>query len=345
MAYLMSLTGNGNLCAPPTNNAATDTANVNAVLALGGLSLFPPSPAANTPYRLNPITIPKGAQMKGVGAGGYGIESDDTRQTHFALANGANGHMFTLPVGCSNVLLEDIYLDGNKNNQTAAWNGIHATDASSSEQLNLRLNRIHIEAASGYGVYAGVGRRDIKANIIESLYNEQAGISVYGPDTVWNQCLLGSNGTDNIQVGAAVCRIRDCDIWGAGAAGINLLEGSASGVVIGGCGIDRNANQGIVIGSGDDSILINGNIFHSNSQAGNYAYSHIEVNSSGVGGCGSAVIDGNGTFVDSGITNVAEYFVKVGSGAVCQMGGMNRVIAGSCGSLTNSPYYQNGMLF
>lgn len=307
------------------DNTTDDTANIQAAINLGGITFFPPGQ-----YRVTTLTLPEGAVLRGASGGGFGIENADTQQAHITLIAGTNNNLLYVPVGAANIIIEDLFLDGNKNNNTSG-DCIHIDDTGSPEEVGMVLNRVHIEASAGYGIYLGTGRRALKAYRVQILNAGSSNLRVNGSDSTWDSCLFGSATTDNIQVGAAVTRFVGCDIWGATQTGINILS-SIQQVTIMGCGIDRNGTHGIFVGTGADAINIIGNDFHSNSQTTNGGAHHIQVSSTS----GGINIIGNITGVDSGITHAAGYFVYFAvTGATAAMFG-NRVMPNSTNlGLTN----------
>jgi hypothetical protein len=324
----MTVYNNINQVPAPTGNATTDTSNINTAMALGGITQFS---AGHYVINSSINAIPSGAFLRGVGMGGYGSpvgEVSDSNQTHISMAASQSAHMLHLPVGNASVTIEDLYLDGNKNNNSG-WNIIQADDVTGSdEQLNLVLNRVHLEAASNYGIYIGQGRRDVKANRIVVLYSASHNLLIKGSDTVWESSAFGSAGNNNVEIQAVVTRFNFNDVWGAANAGIVVMT-DITGVVISGNGIDRNGKQGIYLNSGVDACRISNNVLHSNSQLSDNGYAHIDVETlkSGVS------IDGNVTMLDGGMTNIASYMIYLGTiggvKAAPYIGAGNYVVDGS----------------
>jgi hypothetical protein len=190
---------------------------------------------------------------------------------------------------------------------------VNVADASSPDQVNLRMERVAITQSGRYGLYVGTKRDDVKLHHCGIFSSYGHGLLTKGPDGVYDACEFGSNGAphnqsgasgNNIEIQAVVNRITNCDIWGGPGGttdGTNIgivVQPGITGVVISGNGIDRHNHQGIYVDAGCYSVVIFGNVFHSNSQAQSGAYSHVYNDA---GNAGGVMFDGNVATYDSGL--------------------------------------------
>ena len=296
------------------DNVTDDTAALQAAITAGAAAgipvYFPPGV-----YRTKRLDVPAGAVLQGAGSGGHGIVLTESLLTTFALIAGTNDHLLHGAQGSAHVRIRDIHLDCNKNNNTSG-NGIHLDDVGTAEEAQWHIRDCFIEAAAGYCLYIGTGRRGVAARDSLFMYAGASGIRINGSDAQIEKCLVGSNAVDGIQPAATVIRITDCDIWGNGTSGsggngIDVLS-TISDVIIKGNGIDRNLGNGIYIGSGANRISIIGNDLHSNSQAVNGAAHHINVQTT----TGGVTCFGNVFGVDGGMTKAAGYGIYLNGASV-----------------------------
>jgi hypothetical protein len=255
-----------------------DTAAIQAALNVGGITYFPPGR-----YAISSLNIPPGAVLRGSSSSGYGIVlSENQHSTLVRIAN-TNQHMLVGAQGAAHVRIENMHLDGNKNNNTSG-DGIHINQIVTPEEGQWRINNCFIEANPGYGVFIGSGRRACRVTDTDIQYSGSSGLRIDGSDSVITRCILGTHAVDGIQVGASVTRITDCDIYGNGTSGntgtgngINVLS-TISQVMIKGCGIDRNLRHGVYLSPNSLAVSIVGCDFHANSQDVNGGAHHINVN-------------------------------------------------------------------
>jgi hypothetical protein len=329
------------------DGSTNDTAAIQATLALGGVTFFPPGQ-----YRISSITVPAGAVLRGTNSSGHGIVLPEPNHSTLARIAGTNQHMIVGAQGSAHVRIEYMHLDGNKNNNSSG-DGIHLDDVGTAEEAQWRIFNCFIEANPGYGIYIGNGRRCCQLDQAGTFYSGASGIRMNGSDGSIRRCIIGTNMQDGIQVGAAITRIFENDIYGNGTPGsgtsgngITVLS-TINQVVICGNGIDRNQNNGIYLSTGASAISIVANDLHSNSQYTNGGAHHINVKSA----TGNIALSGNLFGIDGGMTKAAGYCIYLDTGAsVVENSSIIQSAATSNLGLTNdtarlrSAYYTEGLL-
>ena len=170
-------------------------------------------------------------------------------------------------------------------------------------------------AGSGYAVYVGhfnTGCLMRDCTIFNGTSGAQAGASGvgwYGSDGLIDHCWIGYfSGTGLYALGGAsdtTLVVRDSGIF----TNTTGIVAGGGGIVIDGCSVDHNFNDGIYVGDGP--VTITGTTFHSNSRAQNNTWSHITLAANGLQaailGCRIAPLD-----ADAGSNNAA-YFVHAGT--------------------------------
>src|SRR5690349_6016423 len=268
-------------------------------------------------YNTKSLNIPNGLRLEGYHPSGYG--ATQAKETRLSLISGTNDHMLLGTTGIAHVRISGIHFDGNKNNNTSG-DIIHLNDAGVAEEAQWHIRDCFMDAAAGYGIYVGAGRRAVQISDCTVNYSRLEGIHIAGSDAHVDRCILGSNLAHGIGVGGTVCNVNDCDIYGNGTTGdTNTGDGitifsTLTQVNLRGNRIDQNKRHGILIGNNCESITVTGNMLHGNSQHGNGNHNDVHVLSTK----GSVTIANNTFSVDGNVSNKAGYAVNFAAGATAQ---------------------------
>lgn len=274
-----------------------DTAAITLALADGGVTFFPVGTYIHTG-----LTLTSGAHLCGVGAGGYVKNYAPANQqpvpqqarSALKLKAAANADCITIPAGVALGVIEFLEIDGNKTNQTGSTGyGINLPNAANAEEAQWKFNRIYVHDTVTSGLYIGSNQQG--CSTFQSVYFQcglsdttgGSGIVISGTDTTVDTCLIGVSWSDSIKIQSSVNRIISTEVFsnittasGAGA-GIAIADGlGCSRNVIANCTIDRCAGHGLYVGTSSIGNLINGNVFHSNSQKTNGTYYHMDMKES-----------------------------------------------------------------
>lgn len=317
-------------------DAATDStdaiqAAMNKAVAVGARLYVPPGE-----YLVTQLVAPAGLVMTGQTPSGSGI--DVTKQTRFSLKSGTNAHMLVGTQGSAHVRISNIHFDGNKNNNTSG-DIIHLDDVATAEECQWHIRDCFIDAGAGYGIYVGSGRRAVQISDNTLNYCRLSGARINGSDAHVDRCIVGTNMEHGIGVGGTVCNINDCDIYGNGTDGdTNTGDGisvfsTLTQVNIRGNRIDQNKRHGVLVGSNCESIIVDNNVFHGNSQHGNGSHHGVSILSTK----GSITVNANTFSVDGNVSNKSGYAINFAAGATA-VGGGNVVQANATvNGLTNTP--------
>jgi Pectate lyase superfamily protein len=283
--------------ADPTGVADSTAAIQAAITAATGRVYLP----AGT-YKLTAaLSLPNGANLLGAGR----------QNTKLLLANSANSRMLTLNGAGGRVA--QMELDGNAANNTGTSAGIYFAAAATQPNMWV-LEDLYVHDTRGNGLDLANGCGEAAKILGCWIFNAGSfGINVVPSDVTIMGTLVGTSFTDNIITQGAVTHIIDCDIYSSdNGSGITVSwggSGNGIGTMIANCGIDRNAQHGIVVLG--PSVSITGNTFHSNSQQTNNAFDSIVVDDTGHAGLLTGVTIGQNTFwVDGGITNLPKYHIE-----------------------------------
>jgi hypothetical protein len=318
-----------------TDDTAAIQAWMNAAATTGKIAFHPGGVA-----RHGALTVPNGLRMEGVHPGGYGVSVPNVQHSRFTAKAGVNTNLWTGAVGVAHVRIANLHFDGNKNNNTSG-NMFHLTATGTAEEAQWVWSNCFLEAAAGHGIFIGAGRRGCKIVDKSTInYHGGSGLRIEGSDAEVNRCIIGSNLTHGVEVGASITRVNACDIYGNGTAG-NSSTGSGivvlstiSQVAIIGNGIDRNLRHGISLNSTTKAITIADNMLHSNSQDSNGGAHGIFVNTDDA----TTSITGNTFGIDSGITNNIGYGIFLNNTATKVEAWGNVMATGSSNlGLCNAP--------
>jgi len=310
--------------ADPTG-AADSTAAIQAAWDSGLPAYHPPGKYLIT----SPLQWSSGLVALGAFAGTYPGEDTIPGVTYFTRAAHTNTDVIQVPDGTNYGRISDIAIDGNKNNNTSGI-GMNIEDGASGQETQIIIERCFFHDNPNSNLYLGNNRRANKVQYGVFNYSGAGdGITACGSDNLIMSNICGSNARAGINLGSTITQN-----WAAFGSGLNsttthvfnndiyqndvgiAVPANATRSLIIGNGIDRNNFQGITVYNGDCNAII-GNALHSNGQAADNTYGHIDL-AAGVTG---VTIEAN-TFgpIDGGITNYCSYCVVteagIGSGVI-----------------------------
>lgn len=330
-------TGNGTTDDATAIQAALNTA---AASGTGNIVFFPAGM-----YRIGTkLTVPSGTVLRGVSSGTYPGNNSINQVSVLARVSGMNDHVLYLPAGNNYVHIQDLAIDGNKNNNTTG-SGLYLADDSTGSESQVIVERCYFHDNPDSNVYLGHYRRANK--LIRSVFNYSGngdGVTIAGSDNSIESCIFGTNGRCGISVGstssqdftvsggfgATLTHVTNCDIYG-NQVGIAVTQFSSMTMLTNN-GIDRNTKHGITVYDGNSTSII-GNSLHSNGTLTDNTYAHIDVGS----GTSAVVIDDNAFGpLDGGVTNRASYAVNVPGSTNRILGNMGAYDSTSAaGGITN----------
>jgi parallel beta-helix repeat protein len=280
-------------------------------------------------YRVSQLVLRKGSVLQGISSGTYPDNENISGASVLARLANTNKHLLLAPDGSNYCRINDLAIDGNKNNNTSGY-GLCVADAPSGQESQILVQRCYFHTNPDSNIYLGRNRR---ANSVQnSVCNYSAkgdGITVAGSDNTIANNILGSNARAGLCLGttatqnwgasspansAAIVHVNDNDIYN-NLVGIAVANGS-SGCMISGNGVDRNKYQGITVYSGASNSLVT-NSLHSNGTSKNNTYAHIDVGQGVIEVC---ISNNNFTPQDSDVTNKASYCVYIAPGATRVIG-------------------------
>lgn len=306
-------------------------AAMNKAVAVGARLYIPPGE-----YLVTQLVAPAGLVMVGGQPGGYG--GNVSKDTKLSLKSGTNAHMITGGQASAHVRISNIHFDGNKNNNTSG-DIIHLSDVGVAEEAQWHIRDCFFDAAAGYGVYVGSGRRAVQLSDCTLNYSKLSGARINGSDAHVDRCIVGSNMEHGIGVGGTVCNVNDCDIYGNGTDGdTNTGDGitvfsTLTQVNIRGNRIDQNKRHGVLISGSCESIVVDNNVFHGNSQHANGSHHGVSVLST----TGSITINANTFSVDGNVSNKSGYAINFAAGATAVGGGNVCQANATVNGMTNTP--------
>lgn len=286
-----------------------DTAAVQAAINAGGTTYFP----AGT-YVCTKLQLKLGTVLTGVGRSGY-IPSPAGQVATIKLKDGTNDHLINGADQISNVIIRQLNFDGNKANNTTG--NIINLETGSAQDTAWHIYDCFLDNAALDGIGIASGRQAVKVNRTWIMRSANNGVTLNGADGGLESVLIGLSGANGVYAGAWVQHISDCDIWSSGANGV--LTDNAHMVSLTNCGIDRHQQSGVRVNTGG-SVAITNCMFHSNSQAANNTFPHIQVNA------GQVSVVSN-TFATDGFANNPNYAVNISGGTVREWG--NNQVSGS----------------
>lgn len=279
------------------------------------------------------LTFPAGAMLYGIGCGGPGVIPANNERSCLKRIVGSTGPALDMAGGVDQCTLVGFEVDCN----SAGTIGLNVDDVGTAEECESLFQDLYIHDSPGDGIYIGAGRRAAKLQWVKVRNSGgTAGLHIAGSDAEVLACLLaGQTGatTNNMQIEstAGIARILGGDFYGA-YYGI-YINGGDGRIAIGHVGLDKHNRSGVYIASGTKSVSVSDCLFHSNSQASDGGFPHIDLEST----------DGTFSFgdnqfgdLDAGITNRCNYDIFAAAGAsFVESGYSNKVAALSTGQHTN----------
>jgi hypothetical protein len=241
--------------------------------------------------------------------GNVTLEGSGRQNTTILLASGSNSQMLNLNGAGGRVARME--LNGNSSGNTGTSAGIYFAAAASQPNLWV-IEDLYVHDTRGNGLDLANGCGEAAKITGCWIFNSGSfGINVVPSDVVISGTLVGTSFTDNIITQGAVTHIIGCDIYSSqNGSGITVSwggSGNGIGTMISNCGIDRNAQHGIVVLG--PMVTINGCTFHSNSQQTNNVYDSIVVDNT-AHAVNGITISANTFWVDGGITNLPKYHIE-----------------------------------
>jgi hypothetical protein len=319
----------------PDSSTDNTTAITNAIAwanSEGGAVVFPPGGLSGGLYVTQPLTLPPGTVLQGVGSQGYGGTGNSANLSSLKLKTGSAGALISpndSPAVAGYVQIFDLCLNGNAINHPL----INLPDAGGFIERNWLMERVYVNPAqttatgSGNAVYIGayngacVMRDCTISNADTAGYEGQAGFNGvfwYGSDGLMDHCWIASFSSAGLYVSGGASS-QYLVVRGGGmfwqTYGVELGGG---GVVLDAVSIDHNYGPGIYAVYGPATIQ--NCWFHDNSLNGSGNSAHIEL----AGSSQNLVVKNNQ--VTSGV--LASYFLHDGgSGNIVDMDG-NSVASG-----------------
>ena len=314
-----------------SDSTAAIQACMNAAATYGAAVFVP----GGVIFRATQLTWNAGQIIQGVYSGTYPGDDAITTASIIARLADSNEDLFVIPDGTNYGRIADICIDGNKNNNTSGI-GFNIQDGAEGQETQIHVERCFFSSNPGSNVYLGNNRRGNKITFGVFNYSGAGdGITVCGSDNLIMSNIVGSNARGGINLGSTISQnwaafgselnsttthVINNDIY-QNLVGICIPESATRSVIIGN-GIDRNSYQGITVYNGDCNTIV-GNALHSNGQAANNTYGHIDL---AAGVSGVCISDNTFGPIDGGITNLCSFCVVTESGIG------NGVITGNIGN-------------
>jgi len=281
--------------ASPSASAAANTAAfqaaINAACLVNGTVYVPP---ANAPYLVNKLTMGQTGSYRSCAIVGGGYNGHYSESSSYGavlkLADGTNDDMFFVPqgnassVGPGPLVLEDIWLQGNRSNQSGSSSAINLEShtASADKQRGAFLRRVRISNFLTHGVRIGTLRN---AGVMEQVAILDIG--------------TGSTGSAIVGGSAADWRFDTCDFGVCAGAVVqdsgldiasytkcnffNGLNGYKADTATGSkhfvqCSFDRNGRDNVIL-TPDAPVMVSFTAcrFTIGSQAANNTYADVRI--------------------------------------------------------------------
>lgn len=243
-------------------------------------------------FRTNTLHLKTNVVLKGVSVDHTGRLGLPTPCSSLKLLDGADSTLLQIDKGVRACRIFDITLNGNRANNSGTSSVVTFEVVPSSEFSTYNqdsyviFQRCTIWEGKGNGVLIGHTHRACKFLDSYIANNNESGIYIQAPDVTINSCLFGLNGDANIYLaGVEATHITNCDIFLSTygiVVGQNTYFGSpltSKGVMISNCGIDRAAENGLLVEDGCWGVLVSNSRFNGNSSGGAGQASHIINNS------------------------------------------------------------------
>ena len=264
---------------------------MNAAATYGAAVFIP----GGVEFRVSQLTWVAGTVLQGVYSGTFPGEDAITTASLLVRLEDTNEDLIVVPDTINYGGIFDIAIDGNKD-QNSSGIGINIQDGADGQECQIRVERCYIHDNPGTNLYLGNNRR--ATHVTNSIFNQSGaghGILVAGSDNKITNCIAGSNYLGGITLGTGATQnwiagagappadetwasdvtvVTDCDIF-LNEVGVAIAEYAVQAMIIGN-GIDRNSYQGITVYDCDTHQIM-GNCLHTNGQAENNTYAHIDV--------------------------------------------------------------------
>lgn len=242
-----------------TDMTAAIVAAQNAAIAQDGRVYFP-----SRSYLHDSVSIANKIQWHGNGA----------VNTELKLKANATGHQIVFPAGVSNAQLHGFYINGNKANQTVAYDCVHFDDAGSGTYFNGVFDCI-ISTPKGRGAYVGTNRQ---AGTLERVRVESAdsdGVYLGSADNRIKNSEIKNSGGNGVVIAESANVIDNCDIHNNTLNGVHFTGVGNYSHIVGRTSIDRNVQRGVYI-EGSGNTIGNSNIVL-NSRDANGGFPNVEI--------------------------------------------------------------------
>lgn len=273
-----------------TNDTAAIQAAINAASLVNGTVFFPIGI-----YRTGPLTIGTAGSYGSCNIVGETLGASYASYNYagavLVLENSSNDNLFTIAasnsgdVGPAPVLFQDIWMRGNRSNQSGTSYGVRFTPhtATSNKQRSGFFKRVRIGEFRSGGVYVGTLRN---AGVAEQLVCLDHGVSGSGSALVLGSCQdwrfwgcdFGSTEGPVVQdSGAQIVNYVGCNFFSAGTHGYKA-DSAAGDHYFTGCSFDRNMRNGFNLSATTTDAWVFTNCrFTINSQETNNTYSDISI--------------------------------------------------------------------
>ena len=266
------------------------------------------------------INMTTGITLEGVG-----------KATVLQLAASADVDVINIPDATFDMTIRDLYIDGNRDNNTLGTAISFASRAAFAD-LRTLIDHVTIANMDENGIEtlsAQCQNLHIRSSFVTSCDNYC--LYSLGVDLQATDCLFGLNVSGDLAlVTGDFSALVNCLFFVSAAAGLVLY--GAEGATVVGCSFDRNGGSGIYIGSTPNGIKIIGCHLHTNSQNTDNTYSHITVGDNNV--LDINIIGCTFHAKASGYTNDAQYCVNFAGGTGIRANGFATNVAESGSSQT-----------
>jgi len=159
----------------------------------------------NGSYRVSQLVLRAGSVLQGVSSGTYPDNENISGSSVLVRIANTNKHLLLAPEGANYCRIQDMAIDGNKNNNSKGY-GLCVADAAAGHESQIIVSRCYIHTNPESNIYLGRNRR---ANTVEScVLNYSAtgdGITVAGSDNTIAGNIVGTPLDSGIANNASYC--------------------------------------------------------------------------------------------------------------------------------------------
>ena len=195
--------------------------------------------------------------------------------THLKLKDEANCQMIRKTQDSAYNVVSDMYLNGNKENQTGSYDVIHFSDNNTVNDNYIHLVNLFIYKASGNGIYIDWYSKESRILNCMCRMSGLYGMYLKTTDSIVSNCTFSTNDRGGIRIEGSNNRIIGVKSFGNTECGFHFVNGRFNYITS--CEVQENGEHGVLIDETSHSNIFSSlGIGSDSTKNGNYAGLYLQ---------------------------------------------------------------------